>query len=322
MAVPIITDVSPSKGLTAGQLLVTITGSGFRLPDPPPPTGKTSPPPPSVAVRFGNEPALKVWVVSDSSMLVLAPPNDPGRTSITVHNLADGVPIPGEGVTVANAFEYKRPDLTVSSTLERVVRVLLREVRRQVLDNTAITTHTDYDSTPGDLLRIVELSKLPALVFIGPRLAENRPQSTNVSPWIERDGAFYRQRPALTVDLSFTVAGASDNTVELLNLASLLAGFVQRTPYLSVAVNDTPNSDRVRFEFAFAPGGQPQVATAENLSNLRHFTSEVVVRGVDVQDGDMSIEKSVALQDYQAPGSIEAPRPYIDWLISQIGLED
>lgn len=106
MATPTIANVTPAEGHTGGRTLVEITGTGFRLPTSPAPTGPTSAPPPSVRVTFGTVAASNVAIFSSTLLSCLTPENDE-RTielawSVTattdtfaaaLHGLADGTPI-------------------------------------------------------------------------------------------------------------------------------------------------------------------------------------------------------------------------------------
>ena len=46
-------------------------------------------------------------------------------------------------------FSYFLPSLTVANDLARLVRTLIRELKRQVMENVVLTVHTDFDENTG-----------------------------------------------------------------------------------------------------------------------------------------------------------------------------
>src|SRR5262245_23027235 len=105
MAVPSISSITPSSGPTGGSLLVEIAGDGFRLP--------TSSDVPSVRMLIGGRAGRDVRVLAVDRLTCLAPAADAGSVDVTLQNLdADGVVVPGEEVTAAQAFTYVLPQLT------------------------------------------------------------------------------------------------------------------------------------------------------------------------------------------------------------------
>src|SRR6185503_13336633 len=97
-----------------------------------------------------------------------------------------------------------------------LVRAVIDELRRQIVDNVQLTTNTDF----GDgVVDAAVLAKLPGLVLIGPDVRENRFFSENKSRQTPLTDGFSRDmRPAFTVDLVFTLVGVDDNTITTLNL--------------------------------------------------------------------------------------------------------
>ena len=76
-----------------------------------------------------------------------------------------------------------------------------------------------------------------------------------------------RGRVPCTVDLAFTLVGASDHTVELLNLMAATELFFHKNKFLGMS-RDTANalSGRVRYEMDFAPDGDLRVTSHPNES--------------------------------------------------------
>ena len=103
MTIPTITSIQPMRGPSSGQTLLTIAGTGMRLPPPPPASGPTTGAlPQTVAIRIGTMPATRVLVRDDAGVTIatcLTPPGTPGPADILLQNLdGAGQPIAGEAV--------------------------------------------------------------------------------------------------------------------------------------------------------------------------------------------------------------------------------
>jgi hypothetical protein len=295
MPTPIITSLTPATGPTGGLTLVELLGSGFRLPPAPPLTGPTSAPRPTVAVLVGGRPATSVGVLAAGRLTF----------DVVVRNLGDdGVPIVGEEAVRSGAFTYAQPRLASESDLTRLVRTLLRELKRQVLDNVVLTVQTDFDAETGDELHLAQLAALPGLVLVGPELVEDRFYSLNRLPEAPAGpGAFTRRRVPYTVDLGFTLVGTSDHTVELLNLMAATELFFHRNKCLELDRDPAnPAAGRVRYELDLTPGGDLKVSSQPNESNVRSFSGAFVVRGFDLEDlagvpDDTVVERGVPVAE-------------------------
>ncbi len=287
MPAPKITSLTPPTGPTGGRTLVDVEGAGFRLPPPPPPSGPTPPPRPSVEVLVGGRSATEVRVRATDRLSFLTPIGDAGVTDVVVRNVDDdGVPIAGEEATFTGGFTYRLPPLAAESDLARLVRTLLRELKRQILPNVSITVQTDFDAQTGDELHIAELASLPALVLVGPEMREDRFYSLNQIPEVAGSpGTVLRRRVPYTVDLAFTLIGASDHTVELLNLMAATELFFHKNKFLEMARDPaTALSGRVRYEMDFASDGDLRVTSQPSESNVRSFSGSFVIRGFDLED--------------------------------------
>jgi len=301
MAAPLITTLDPVSGPSGGKTLVTLTGEGFRLPPSPPLSSAPLPPPrPTVEVLVGGRLADDVRVLESTRLSFLTPAGELEAADVVVRNLDDdGAPISGEEATAAGAFTFVRAGLVPESDLTRLVRTLMRELKRQVLPDVSLTVQTDFDAETGDELHLAQLAKLPALVLVGPELAENRFFSLNRLPeagaW--PDG-FSRRRVPYTVDLTFTLIGVSDHTTELLNLMAATELFFHRNKYLDMERDPaSPDVGRVRYEMDIGPGGDLKVTSQPNESNVRSFSGSFVVRGFDLEGlagvtGDDIVERT------------------------------
>lgn len=284
-----ITSVSPNAGSTGGRYLVTITGDGFRLPTPPAALGPTVPAPPSVQVSFGGTSAIRVDVLSSRRLVVLAPPMPAGVHAVTVTNVSDsGVVL--ESASAAASFTAALPDYTAPSVLSDVVRNVIRAFRREVLENTVMSVHVDYDDDTSDGLNTRAVAKLPVVVLTGPRLVTDRAYATN--QLIDRSDAYdatltHRSAEGVTVSLEFRVLVAADSTAVLLALMNSVALFFARNIRLTVGA--TSYELHRPFADAFAPD------IKGNDDAILQASTAFVVRGVNLQDvsSDVQLLKKV-----------------------------
>jgi hypothetical protein len=309
MALPTITSIQPARGPASGQTLITITGTGMRLP-PQPPAGRPTKGglPQTVEIRIGAQPATRVLVREDATNLggtiatCLTPAGTPGPADLIIQNLDDaGQPIAGEVVLLPSAFTYERTTLSTESSLTRLVRTLLRALKAQVIENVNLTVHTDFDASPEDGVHLAAVARLPALVLAGPELRQSRAYSINQQPVRAlRDGLALHRVP-YTVDVGFTLIGMTDRTAELLNLMSLCTLFLHKNKHLVMARDpQDPDAGHVAYEMDFAPGGQFQVRSQPSESNVRHFVGELVIRGFDIDEPN-----GIAIEHVYASSAIE-----------------
>jgi IPT/TIG domain len=286
MPVPSITSVTPSFGPTGGGLLVEISGAGFQLPVQPNASGPTTPPPPTVRVLVGGRPARDIRVLAADRLTCIIPAGDPGPADVAIQNIdASGAPIPGELLIAVHAFTYVRPPLTTEADLTRLVRTLLQELKRQVLENVVLTVQTDFDDAASTEIHLAQVAALPALVLLGPELTQDRFLSVNQRPELATGpGQFAQRRAPYTVDLGFTLIGVSDHTTELLNLMAATQLFFHRNLFLGMD-RDPANAaaGRVRYEMTITTGGDLKVTSQPNESNVRSFSGSFVVRGFDFE---------------------------------------
>lgn len=289
-----ITSVSPVVGHTAGQTLVEIRGTGFRVPILPQPNGMlTVPARPTVEVLFGSAFGSNIAVVSAERLfvrapisphLVRAPTYGEGVVDVVVRNLnSSGIPIAGEIVTIPGAYSYRRVQLADESDLSRVVRTLIQSMRLQVIDNVSINTDPDFDSRTSDDLNVVDVATVPAVVIFGPTIQENRFFSTN--------GLIYRDAPndeadafsgPDTDDLIFTFVGITNNKQEALNLLSVVRQYFKRNRWLYMQ-RDLSNEacGYVGYDLILDPGGMTFNSPTDQKSNLKTFSGTFTIRGFD-----------------------------------------
>jgi hypothetical protein len=313
MAILSITSVMPSTLPTGGGVLVEIRGAGFRIPAPPATSGPTASPAPTVAVRVGGRVAHDVSVFASDRLTCIVPPGAPGHADVLVQNVdATGAEIPDEQVVARDALRYVHSALTVESDLTRLVRVLIQELKRQVLENVVLTVHTDFDADVGAELHLAQIAHLPGLVLMGPELAEDRFFSLNQRPELATGpGQFAQRRVPYTVDLGFTLVGVSDHTTELLNLMAATQLFFHRNKYLEMDRDaGDASAGSIRYEMDLAPDGDLKVTSQPNESNVRSFSGRFVVRGFDLEDlagfpGEGVTARGAVAGDI----SVQAPQP-------------
>jgi hypothetical protein len=285
MAKPTLTSISPVSGPASGGDLVTLRGTfGAR-----------------VAVRFGDSPATTVSA-RDEGGVSIAQVRTPAHTEelvdVTLSNVdGAGNAVVGESVTVAGAYRFLRPRIVREADLTRLIRTLLRELKRQVIENVSLSVAVDFDDTPLDGLDITAIAKLPSLVLSGPRIKENRFYSTNT---LEEEivagpsgPEIRRRRPPFTVDLEFAITGASDRAVELLNMMTAVAGFLDRNRWLAMD-RDPADATKGGVRWEMDASGELQT-NLEGKDDVRAFTWGLVIRGFDVDEGlPLDIGKAVA----------------------------
>jgi IPT/TIG domain len=314
-----ITRIHPRIGPTGGGTLVELAGEGFQLPAPAPVVGAASPVGASVRVLVGGRGARDVHVLAPDRLTCRVPPGDAGDADVVIQNLDDtGRPVPDEEAVAPEAFTYVRPSLATEADLTRLVRTLLQELKRQVLANVVLTVQTDFEADTGAELHLAQIAQLPALVLLGPELAENRFYSLNQRPEVPTGpGQFAQRRTPYTVDLGFTVIGVTDHTTELLNLMAATQLFFHRNKTLELD-RDPANvaAGSVGYEMDLTPDGDLKVTSQPNESNVRSFSGRFVVRGFDLEDlagvadegvvGRGAVTREVVLQ---APQRITPRRP-------------
>jgi hypothetical protein len=284
MAIPTITSVTPTRGHSGGGQVIKIVGTNFALPPPPPPTGIVPEAPPTVRVFIGGTEARLVRVASATTLYVTTERRDPAKElALEVRNVGPhGETIGAEVATLPSAYEYARPIFTgEKSDIERVTRVLMLELIRQVYPEVVLTAHVDWTDAPEEILRGVREAKLPSLFLAGPTMRPNVVYRTNVSEKREiapGTGVFVKHRAPDTDDLVFTLGAIADNLSITLSLMGALADFTKRNPFLLVPRAEG-SSEIVRFELMRE--GEITLDSANTPGNLRTCSGTIAVVAVD-----------------------------------------
>lgn len=281
MPVPTIDSVTPGRGHSGGGTVLRITGSGFQLPaEPLAGAGPVPAPAPSVRVFLGGVEARRVRVASSSVLFVTTERRDPGVVDVEVRNVGPyGETIGAESVTLAGAFEYARPVFTASSDLERLIRVLHAELKRQVFSEVVVTAHVDWSDDPGAVLRGVTEAPLPCVFLAGPILRPNPVYRTNVRPRAEiAPNVLLEHRAPETDDLVFVCGAQADKFATLLSLTAALRDFRLRNPFVYLP-REEGSEELVRYDLQWE--GEITVDSSTDESNVRTCSGTLVVAGFD-----------------------------------------
>lgn len=317
MATPTITSVTPAFGHAAGGTLVEVIGTGFRLPDAPPPTGPVPTPPPSMRAFFGTIEATRVDVISATRLLILTPscplPLGDGDVLLKPLELRNvgpyGETIGSERVVLADAYKFARPALDAmhETTMSRIVRELVQYLQRASIENVVIVQNTDWSDDPTNVLRKAAIAKLPAVFLAGPRLRKNTVHTVNDPIDVQVSTTLMRRyRAPRYVDLLFTIGAITDNYLVLLGLVEGITEIVERQPFVAIAKDEADAaSELVRFEVQWE-GGELEVDSMSNSINVFTASGTIVVLGVPVlgRPGfvrDMAMEEAPSFPD-SGPG--------------------
>lgn len=233
------TTITPSEGLTTGRRIVTIRGAGFRLPVPE--VGGSSWRR-TVAVWFGGQLADEVVPLAHYRLAVVVPafrgdPGDlPAVVDVRVANLDDaGLPVPGEDVTLADAFTYRRPSLTVEGDLVAVVRAVVLQLRRDLIAN--VTTSADPDYAAETATGLTAIAELPVVVLDGPRIAPaagvyRDNDVDTMGP--DGEGVLTSVASPFTVALTWDIIATCDRKIEALNLVNNIVRTFDRRPWFRI----------------------------------------------------------------------------------------
>lgn len=293
MATPTFTQIDPAFGHSGGKQLVRITGTNFELPTVPTSGYVGGDTPETVQVEIDGElcTEVKVWQATELTCLTPAyrgSPSvlnaDPGLSvDITIRNI--GPPI--EEDTFAGEFAYRRADLTrEDGPLRHIERTLIREMRRQIIDNVVPATTVDFDSSTGDALDIVELAEVPAISLFGPTIREDRFRRESEKPTTDDEPSleYTKTRLPRVSMLTYTMTVTARDKGELLHLDQEVLDFFNRNPQLSVDIDTTdPSAGRVEFEMFLDEG--PARGGSANSSNIFASEATFTIHGISI-DGD------------------------------------
>ena len=224
--------------------------------------------------RVGERP-VRSWPVpgAAAALVVSVPPLAAGEQTLSVRA--------GEA-TASAPLLVLRPDLGQESTLHRVIRRLLQLLRERLIDDVSLAVSVDHVEVDDHGVTLIALAKLPSLALAGPTIRVNRfhHQNTAKDELVDSAGVVSRA-PSRTVDLVFTVTGASRSTAELLAMLAAWSAFSNRSPWLELMRDpERPALGSVRWELEVDREVRTQLG-----EEVRVFTSELTVVGFDLDDG-------------------------------------
>jgi len=234
-----VTSITPAEGLTTGRRLVAIRGAGFRIADPEP--GATSWRR-TVGVWFDGVAADEVVPLAHYRLAVVVPeyrgdPADlPAVVGVRVANLDDGgAPIPGEDVTIADCFTYRRGDLTLEGDLVAITRAVVRQLRRAIIQNVTTSADPDYSAEPAS--GMTAIAQLPVVILEGPKISKaDGVYLDNESEELPEDsqGVISTVAPPFTAAITWDIIANADRKIEALNLVNLIIRTFDRRPWIRI----------------------------------------------------------------------------------------
>lgn len=286
MAIPTITNVSPTTGPARGYNVMTITGTNFRTR----PAAYSAPYtdlPNTVEVTVGGLTPFFTRVVSDTDVRVVIPEYKGSASvgtlvavDVVATNLDDtGVAIPTETVTSSGAYTYRRPQLRLprgDPPALQVLNALIQTLMRQLVTRVGWVTHTDYGDA-GDLVTVVTEHPSIALRITLSRDTEYGHVHDNVH--VVHNGQRYR--PAKTYMLTADLTLSAQDPAEAMHLVSEVEE-TWRT-HQELEVPGDPNWDAsVADRYPLEMVGDTVQASSSNRSNVTAFACQWRVRGIPI----------------------------------------
>lgn len=250
--------------------MIEIIGTGFRVPQRTQHTSfaPSAPARQTVRVLFDGEPALRVEVANETTVRVFTPPHAPdrwmyqfgsgelapapngsavppdgatlvqthfGTVPITIENIdATGTAYPGESLTIADAFTYKRARLDMLGTWHRVRNAFIDMLRDQVCENVAPFASVDYDTNTGAPLGFLDLVGLPAIAITSVSYPFSDTESQASVGIDERENNYTLiRRPPILNDFSCVLVVVSDNLDEVDAIGQTLCMVLNRSGNLT-----------------------------------------------------------------------------------------
>lgn len=307
MAIPTLTGITPSSGHPGGKELVRIEGTNFALPPSPPSSGYVGGSYiETVEIVINGLPATEVKVWTDQIITCLTPayrgsPSDlSADPGLSVDVIIRNIGPPEEEDTFLDAFTYKRTDLARGdSSLTHVVRQLIRELRRQVIDYVVVGSHIDFDGDPSDALDMVELAEIPAISLFGPDISEDKFRRSPKQPSTQEIGSleYSKKREPRICILGWSITVTAKGQIEGLNLSNELVEFFNRNQRLVVDVDSTdPSAGTVEFDMYLVDG--PSRSGSANDDQVASYTARFEIHGVPIDsDEGTRIEWGKMLDD-------------------------
>jgi len=299
MGIPTVTAVDPNSGPTRGYDLVAVTGTNFRLPDPPPAGDATGDQDRTVKVSFGGVDSDWAYAASEELIYARVPEwrgdyeTMPLPLAVRVANLDnDENEIPGENATLADGYTIDRPNLAKECYFQRACREIIRTFRRHVIKNTYMTVRRDYDEDATDWETLK--ASAPVIHLMGPRVPINRFDSVNREEAVEDPtdpDAYLRKKEPVTTDIEFDVqvwTSASPNDAATRTLMGILQSMLlmfRDVTELRIDINpDDPDDGYYEYDFHMPWHGYPDVNSEANSHDLTGFRAICLLKGVHIDE--------------------------------------
>lgn len=293
MAIPTFTSISPAAGSTKGRNVAVIIGTNFRLPTIPATGYLGGDAQQTVKVSFQG--VASPWAESATDGLIYCRVPEwigthsvlPLALDVRIDNLDDnGDVIAGENITELAAYTISRPDFTAECYLTRIVRELLHLLKRHLMSNVAISLGRDYDPDSTDWERL--RATAPSSQLFGPAMPVNRFYSINRED-VEEDpldaDAYLRRNVPVTVDLDFEVRAWSTTPMEIQAISQAYLLLFRDVVEISILRDPSdPTLGSVSYKIEVPWSGYPSHNLEPNYSNLFHFESRLLIRGVQLDD--------------------------------------
>jgi hypothetical protein len=233
-------------------------------------------------VTFGTVPALEVGWITSTLIYAVTPQTAPEVVSVTVANHDDnGVAIPGETVTAANAFTFERPNIRLDVVMHRLIAQLVRMLRNQVFGNLDYKApHMDYRRSDTATTNL----RVPNLTLAGPAMVPNAFYTQHGEEHIAVDDeTFMTRKRGTRYDLEFQIDGATDSKHELLGLRNSLLTFFRNNSYVTIA-RDTanPSAGTASYELLMGDEGIRDTSIL-SVSSISTFTMSCMIRAFEVE---------------------------------------
>ena len=296
MTVPTNTSISPVNGNTRGGNLITINGTGFRLPGPIVFEGSAVKSRKTISVQFNGVESDYAHVVTDTKAIARVPQyrldDVPAQLTIRLANLDDDqVEIAGEEVEFDD-YTVQRPLLTVEPIDLRVMDQFLKAVRRHVHPNVWLTTERIYwDMSEGVMDPIREQAKLPLIHINGMVQEYNSDQQGMGGEQVETaPGVWENFSNGEAVDIvlsAIEIYSRANHMREIVNLARGFMRFVNECPYLRVPPEAWDvSADDYEYQMLFPDDAYPSYETGPSLDGFKVCRTGVVIQGVELRDPD------------------------------------
>lgn len=259
-------------------------------------------------------PAGSVHVSGGTANAALGFPTEPavGTTEL--------VQVGGEITVWPKAFAPVRPNLSQEGHLATTVGAFILELRRQILENVAWTTHTDYDDDTGDMINLAELGQLPALILVGLQTPDNNDQVTTEEEYQLNDptgaeGDFLRVKEPRIIDVLGTLVGVADDDITLLNMMQAVRIFFRDNPRLLVPRDIAdPSRGFIEYDLETSMNATAAVSNTNNDANVQFFARDFRIEGVRLESMPGLADDGIPLQPAGFPGSavIDAGKTALD----------